>query len=378
MFDPPFCPPLVEKSESRLFRFLLCELYDPQANLPTRIFPPEHFSLLLHWSNLVPLIAPLHPAARRYIETLEYLTDAAGVPVHLLPPIPYAEGVGIINSHLHLDTLLSKQKVSAHNMRGWFESVWEGLPALPVPIVGLVANFIYPWNWDRAEVIVHFSPFPTRTCFGVHPHHIDSVPLEFLEVRLQRVVGSPTCVGVGETGLDYTCRCRCPEPWDQHRDVFLLQEEYFRGHIRVAKSSRKVLVVHCRDDGTGWAGKRALQILVEEGATDLPIHRHCFLGDKGEAEEWSATLENIKFSFPCIAPEISRLQAVVSSLPLTQILIETDAPHLRPKDSLPPNHPGNLGQLLQWIADVRNMPLKLMALAIQLNTTKFYRVGPRV
>ena len=366
-------PPLVESQEQTYLRMVISELYDYQPLLSPLTFPPSHFSHALHWGNIAPVFALLDPSQREILKYSFIMREPCGTYISTPPPLPF-DDVGLVDSHLHLDRLLTKLRLSSNRLPDVFATLLKESPALPVPLVGLIANFCDPWKWDRAEEIVSLAPFPTYSCFGVHPHNVCSVPLSELPDQLQRVVAQPTCVGVGETGLDYTCPCKCAQPWDQHKEEFSLQEVFFRAHIRIALSVNKVLVIHCRDEGTGWAGQRALAILQEEGATGLPIHRHCFLGDQQELELWQATLENVIFSFPCVAPQISRLQSVLARVPLSQILLETDSPYLCPEDTKPPNHPGNLGMLLRHIAERRNLPVKLLAMAIQLNTSQFYGV----
>jgi Tat protein secretion system quality control protein TatD with DNase activity len=45
------------------------------------------------------------------------------------------------------------------------------------------------------------------------------------------------------------------------------------------------VVLHCRDNGTGQAASKTLQVIKETGLTDLKYHRHCFTGTYEEL--WS-------------------------------------------------------------------------------------------
>ena len=74
---------------------------------------------------------------------------------------------------------------------------------------------------------------------GVHPLDLEgSVDLE----RLQSLASSPRVVAIGETGLDYY----------YSKDTLALQHESFRGHIQVAKTLQKPLIIHTRDAREGY------------------------------------------------------------------------------------------------------------------------------
>lgn len=81
-------PPLVEARAFRYLRVLIRELYDPLRHLEGPIFPPQHFTMVLHWANLAALIAYLPLELRAPIRELADPRDLAGNPVHYFPPLP--------------------------------------------------------------------------------------------------------------------------------------------------------------------------------------------------------------------------------------------------------------------------------------------------
>jgi Tat protein secretion system quality control protein TatD with DNase activity len=99
------------------------------------------------------------------------------------------------------------------------------------------------------------------------------------------------------------------------------------------------IVIHCRDVGSRLhASEDCLTILTDElpEATRVTqkLHRHCFDGGLTEMEEWLKAFPSCRFGFTAILlnrdRRHSQLTRVVEKLPLQQILLETDAPHLSP------------------------------------------------
>jgi Tat protein secretion system quality control protein TatD with DNase activity len=64
------------------------------------------------------------------------------------------------------------------------------------------------------------------------------------------------------------------------------QEEALIGMLFLARDRNLSVVLHCRDNGTGQAASKTLQVTKETGLTDLKYHRHCFTGTYEELLEW--------------------------------------------------------------------------------------------
>ena len=123
--------------------------------------------------------------------------------------------------------------------------------------------------------------------------------------------------GLGETGLDY---------YYEHSPR-AIQAESFRTHIRAAQATGIPLIIHTRD-----AEEDTLAILREErkhGAFTGVIH--CFTGTEALAR---AALElglYVSISGVVTFKKADALRAVVRDVvPLSRILVETDAPFLAP------------------------------------------------
>lgn len=191
---------------------------------------------------------------------------------------------------------------------------------------------------------------------GVHPHdareYSDSV-----EEKLRQLCNNAKVVAIGEIGLDYY---RIYSPRDQQRDAFLRQ-------IRLAKSLGLPIVVHIRE-----AYEDALDILAAEKAYETNVVLHCFSGTQLQARK--AVEYGFWLSFGGVLTfKSSRLPELVKTLPLEQILLETDAPFLAPHPYRGQrNHPALIALIYDKLAETLEMPRDELEQRIDANAEKFF------
>lgn len=132
-------------------------------------------------------------------------------------------------------------------------------------------------------------------------------------------------VAVGESGLDYY--------WDRSFDE--QQIEFFRKHIQLAIKTDLPLILHMRDkQGKDEVHRDMVRILNEErdksGApAQLRGIFHCFGGPSWLVEE----AEKLGFLLGIggtVTFKNSGVSEIVAQVPLSQIVLETDAPYLAP------------------------------------------------
>jgi TatD DNase family protein len=192
---------------------------------------------------------------------------------------------------------------------------------------------------------------------GVHPHDAGcEVDFESLETLAER----ERVVAIGETGLDFY---RDWAPVD-------LQYEKFEAQVALAKKVGKPLVIHSRA-----AGKECLELLIRTNAADVGGVFHCFAEDV----EFAKKLLDINFiiSLPGVLTfkNASHVREVAAALPLSSILLETDAPYLAPEP-----HRGQrcesafLPITARKLAEVRNISLEDVAHATTESTCKLFGI----
>jgi TatD DNase family protein len=164
----------------------------------------------------------------------------------------------------------------------------------------------------RAAVLLAGQYAGVFATVGVHPH---DAACAYNISELEELASNAKVVGIGETGLDFY-RDWCP---------VTAQYQAFEAQIELALRVRKPLIIHSRE-----AGAECLRILQERGAEQVGGVFHCF----SESVEFARQLADINFlvSFPgtLTFKKAQDLRAVARDIPLTQIMVETDAPYMAP------------------------------------------------
>ena len=96
-------------------------------------------------------------------------------------------------------------------------------------------------------------------------------------------------------------------------------------------------------------------------------NRHCFTGDAEEANLWMSSFKHVKFSISSIILNSKQLQESVQTIPLSQLMLESDSPHLSPS-------PWNIPQHAALLASLKNMPLSLFNHLTSSNTRTLYYI----
>ncbi|MCW8933441.1 MAG: TatD family hydrolase [Gammaproteobacteria bacterium] len=194
-------------------------------------------------------------------------------------------------------------------------------------------------NLQHSETAIELCELWPKTLFstaGVHPHHAkewtDSTAQEIHIMAQQNCVKS-----IGECGLDYNRNFS--DPKDQRR--------CFEAQLELAADLNLPVFLHQRD-----AHDDFLAILSRWRDKLVGGVTHCFTGTPEEAQSYLELDLYIGVTgWLCDERRGKSLQQAVKEIPLTHIMIETDAPYLLPRD-LPE-------ETLKKLSDRRNEPLVL-------------------
>jgi TatD DNase family protein len=191
---------------------------------------------------------------------------------------------------------------------------------------------------------------------GVHPdYELESEPTLAELVRLAR---HPKVIAIGETGLDYF-RLTGDLEWQRDR---------FRTHIRAARECRKPLIIHTRS-----AAADTLRIMAEEGAGSIGGVMHCFTESLEVARAAIELGFHISFSGILTFKNATVIKEVAQSIPLENILIETDSPYLAPTPYRgKTNQPAYVKHVAEEIARLRNISLEEVGLATTRNFNRLF------
>jgi TatD DNase family protein len=255
----------------------------------------------------------------------------------------------LVDSHCHLDFPEFAPELDAVVARARAAGV-----GVCVTIGTTLAKF--------ANVRVIAERFDNVWCsVGVHPHEAQ---VELLESPAPLIAAAkhPRVVGIGETGLDYYYE-HSPRPQ---------QIANFRAHIEAARTTYLPVIVHTRD-----ADDDTICVLQDEmKAKPFTGLIHCFTGTQRLAD---AALElGLSISVSGIATfrKSDELRAVLKTVPLDRLLVETDAPFLAPMPHRGKrNEPAFVVNTAAMLAGLKGVSAEDLATA---TTENFFRLFPKV
>jgi len=156
----------------------------------------------------------------------------------------------------------------------------------------------YPFIWASA---------------GIHPHDAGH---DLAWSDLEQLAMHPRVVAIGETGLDF------------YRDWAPRERQYalFEHQIDLALRVRKPLIIHSRD-----AGEECLRVLAERGAQGVGGVFHCYAENAAFAERLRSIGFLVSFPGSLTFKKSEQMRETCRSIPLEQIMVETDAPYMAPE-----------------------------------------------
>ena len=212
-----------------------------------------------------------------------------------------------------------------------------------------------PALYDLAEKYSNIS-----ISVGVHPNTVLSDELD--AQQLVKLAQHPSCIAIGETGLDYY-RTETPE-------ARAIQHQRFREHIRASIVSGKPLIIHTRQ-----SAEDTLRLMEEEKASDIGGVMHCF-SENWEIAQRALDLNfYISFSGILTFKNATILHEVAKKVPLNRILIETDSPYLAPVPFRgKQNHPALVKHVALALSELRQVDFNVIAAETTQNFYECFRV----
>lgn len=296
--------------------------------------------------------------------------------------------VPFIDSHCHLDFLYSKIAY-----KGPVSSYLDSTKHLcPPNFVGMVANFCDPMigNFNGFRKWNEFigsgnGPVKIWQSWSVHPKKVDHATAETFGF-LKDVVNRPNVVAIGEMGMDYSSLSSDGAEAKKKQKVALTTQ------LQIAVESRKPVVIHVRDvdSDTYTVHADTIKIIRDILPSDHRIHCHCFTAGWDEYWMWKKAFPNCYFGLTNMVgfrgSWTKATRDLAMRIPLSDLLLETDAPFMVP--NLPPDVPnysvpGMALCVAQSIAGLRSnsylsdgATLKDIVSASMNNTCKMYGINP--
>ena len=279
----------------------------------------------------------------------------------------------IIDSHAHyahemyegefsfIDCGKGEYCISHSDIRGMFDRMREcGICATIEPATSFKRH-----EHQRAIAAKHKGY--VYCAVGLHPKECSAVSFKHRDM-LKNNLTEINAIAIGETGLDYSM--------PRAKQFRLRQKRWFVYQIRLANEHKLPLILHVRD-----ADKDALKILKKHSSLLHGGVAHCFHGDKNTAMQY------ISLGFALgigskLLEDNTELWEAVRSVPLSALLVETDAPYLRPdisgvntsnrQQKKARNSSLILPSVIERIAELRGEPASYVEDEIYKNTLRVF------
>lgn len=224
-----------------------------------------------------------------------------------------------------------------------------------------VTKLLLP-NIDResvAPMLELTKQFPIN-CFpmmGLHPCSVDlnwKDDLVFLKKQLENT----RCIAIGEIGIDLY--------WDK---TYQKEQEYaFVEQVNWAKSMNLPIVIHARD-----SFPEIFRLLDELNDDNLRGVFHCFTGNEEDVLKIRSYGSFLFGIGGVLTFKKSGLDAVVKSISLDEMILETDSPYLAPTPHRGKrNESGYLPLIADKLSDIFEISEKEIAQITSMNAVKLF------
>lgn len=199
---------------------------------------------------------------------------------------------------------------------------------------------------------------------GLHPHHADQWDTEG-EALVRSLLAEPEVVAVGEAGLDYF-RDFSPRP---------AQQRCFEAQLQLGVDSGLPAFLHLRE------AHEDFHAILKSFRDDLAeVVVHCFTGSREELHAYLDLDCHIGITgWICDERRGTHMKEYLGEIPADRLMIETDAPYLKPRNLRPKlkshrNEPRLLPWILGTLAAVRGDHPADLARVTTANARRFFRI----
>ena len=211
---------------------------------------------------------------------------------------------------------------------------------------------------DRMLSLEKQYPDQMHLMTGVHPTHIKEHYKEELD-HVSSLLNQRNFCAIGEIGMDLY--------WD--KTYVKEQQEAFDLQIQLAKKYELPFVIHCRD-----AFDEVFEVLDGHDPNDLRGIFHCFTGTLEQAKRVLAY--NLKLGIGGVVTfKNGKLDQFLNQIPLSEIVLETDAPYLAPTPYRGKrNESSYIQEVASKVAAVYRLPIATIAEQTSKNALEIFKI----
>lgn len=245
------------------------------------------------------------------------------------------------------------------------------LPAILAALARLgitraVVNGTREDDWPAVAALARAHPWIVPS-FGLHPWHVATRSPDWLP-RLRAQLDAHPGVAIGEIGLDR---------WMRDFDTEA-QREVFTAQLALAAERNLPVTIHClRAWGPLW------DIIRTHPLPRRGFLLHAYGGPEEMIRGFVKCGAYFSFNPHFLHPRKAAQCAAFQRVPLHRLLVETDAPDMRPPDDQNPNpllapdgtpinHPANLALTYTALANLRDTRAADLADQVALNFTRLF------
>ena len=256
-----------------------------------------------------------------------------------------------IDSHCHLN-------FDCFNVE--LDNLMENLKALGINKLVIPGTDASRW----ADIVKLTKKYPSLYfALGIHPHFLNDFQQKDLQILEEYLSASllqiePRCVALGEIGLDKLIETD-----------MAIQEKVFLTQLAIADRLQLPVILHVVKTQS-----RVLQLLKQVKFTGGGVY-HAFSGSEEIANEFIRLGFKLGIGGVITYPNANKTRQVVSKLPLTSFVLETDAPDMPIyQQSTPHNSPLNLKVIFESLCEIRKESSTVVGQQIYENTKGIFSI----
>jgi len=210
--------------------------------------------------------------------------------------------------------------------------------------------------WDRIRCLCDNNPH-LHACYGLHPYWLNSHTKQDIQ-ELEKYIESYRAVALGECGLDFR-----PQQPDRKTQLY-----FFEAQLAIAQSHRLPVVIH-----SVMATETVIQTIKK--FKNLTGMIHSYSGSGEQAKQLIALNFLISISANITYDNAKKIKAIVKDIPLTSLLLETDAPDQPDKaNANKRNEPAYLVNTLNTLSTIRKEPAENIAVQTSINARTLFNI----
>lgn len=198
---------------------------------------------------------------------------------------------------------------------------------------------------------------------GIHPEGVsENIARDLQELRniIEQNINNEKLVALGEIGLDYYYTKENKE----------LQKEYFVRQLDLAIEYNLPVIIHSRD-----ASEDMYHILKNKKYEDVKMVFHCFQPTDEIAKLVIERKYMVGIGGNITFKRSEHSLNIIKSIPLEQIMVETDAPYMSPVPVRGTrNESKNIKYVIEKISQIKEVPIGTLQETLYLNSIKFFNI----